>query len=242
MSKKVLIVLQTREISERRHQFLSITWYGWKCAHGSQLQSYGIRHAVFTVNNTGNGIYLLWTSFIYDLFCFVNFYKIFNFYNIVRSGKRKWKNNNKQIVVFKNVTHNISDYFRLTSVSIFSALYNKILWQEEKIQITHSHRYLWTGPSPLFLEHRFFFHVNNILQLSMYHWIQCNILQLSMYHWIQWYIESCKMLFTWKKISMFKKKEGGGALPTTTCGCGLFVFSLLVIRFYYIKLKIYWLM
>jgi hypothetical protein len=47
-------------------------------------------------------------------------------------------------------------------------------------------RYLWTGPSPLFLEHRFFFHVNNILQLSMY-------------HWIQWYIESCKMLFTWKK-------------------------------------------
>jgi hypothetical protein len=72
------------------------------------------------------------------------------------------------------------------------------------------HRYLWTGPSPLFLEHRFFFHVNNILQLSMYHWIQCNILQLSMYHWIQWYIESCKMLFTWKKISMFQEKGGGG--------------------------------
>jgi hypothetical protein len=24
---------------------------------------------------------------------------------------------------------------------------------------------------PLFLEHRFFFHVNNILQLSMYHWM-----------------------------------------------------------------------
>jgi hypothetical protein len=45
LSKKVLIVLQTREISERCH--LSITWYGWKCAHGSQLQS---RH-VFTVNN-----------------------------------------------------------------------------------------------------------------------------------------------------------------------------------------------
>jgi hypothetical protein len=51
MSKKVLIVLQTRKISERRHQCLSITWYGWKCAHGSQLQSYGTRH-VFTVNNT----------------------------------------------------------------------------------------------------------------------------------------------------------------------------------------------
>jgi hypothetical protein len=39
----------------------------------------------------GNGIYLLLTSFIYDKFCFVNFYKIFNFYNIVRNGKRKWK-------------------------------------------------------------------------------------------------------------------------------------------------------
>ena len=51
MSKKVLIVLQTREISERRDQCLSITWYGWKCAHGSQLQSYDTRH-VFTVNNT----------------------------------------------------------------------------------------------------------------------------------------------------------------------------------------------
>ena len=34
-----------------------------------------------------------------------------------------------------------------------------------------NHRYLWTGPSPLFLEHRFFFHVCNILQLSMYHWM-----------------------------------------------------------------------
>jgi hypothetical protein len=28
-------------------------------------------------------------------------------------------------------------------------------------------------------------------------------------------------------------------VSTSTCGCGLFVFSLLVIRFYYIKLKIY---
>ena len=27
--------------------------------------------------------------------------------------------NNNQIVLFKTVTHNISDYFRLTSVSIF---------------------------------------------------------------------------------------------------------------------------
>jgi len=51
MSKKVLIVLQTRELSERRHQCLSITWYGWKYAHGSQLQSYDTRR-VFTVNNT----------------------------------------------------------------------------------------------------------------------------------------------------------------------------------------------
>jgi len=34
------IVLQTREISERRHQCLSITWYGWKCAHESQLVSH----------------------------------------------------------------------------------------------------------------------------------------------------------------------------------------------------------
>ena len=59
--------------------------------------------------------------------------------------KTKVKTNNKQIVVFKNVTYNISDYFRLTSVNIFSTLYNKILWQEEKIQITH--RYLWRGPS-----------------------------------------------------------------------------------------------
>ena len=41
--------------------------------------------------------------------------------------KTKVKKNNKQIVVLKNVTHNISDYFRLTSVSIFSTLYNKIL-------------------------------------------------------------------------------------------------------------------
>jgi hypothetical protein len=41
--------------------------------------------------------------------------------------KESEKKNNKQIVVFKNVTHNISDYFRLTSLSIFSALYNKIL-------------------------------------------------------------------------------------------------------------------
>jgi hypothetical protein len=51
MSKKVLIVLQTREISERRHQCLSIAWCGWKCVYGSQLQSYGTRH-VFTVNDT----------------------------------------------------------------------------------------------------------------------------------------------------------------------------------------------
>jgi hypothetical protein len=58
--------------------------------------------------------------------------------------------NNKEIVVFKNVTNNISDYFRLTSVSIFSTLYDKILWQEEKIEITHRHRYLWTGPPLLF--------------------------------------------------------------------------------------------
>jgi hypothetical protein len=40
-----------------------------------------------------------------------------------------------------------------------------------------AHRYLWTGPyvAPLFLfffflyKHRLFFHINNILQLSMYH-------------------------------------------------------------------------
>ena len=37
---------------------------------------------------------------------------------------------------FETVTHNISDYFHLTSVSIFSTLFNKILSQEEKIQIT----------------------------------------------------------------------------------------------------------
>jgi ABC-type uncharacterized transport system permease subunit len=33
--------------------------------------------------------------------------------------EKESEKNNKQIVVFKNVTHNISDYFRLTSVSIF---------------------------------------------------------------------------------------------------------------------------
>jgi hypothetical protein len=33
------------------------------------------------------------------------------------------------------------------------------------------------------------------------------------------------------------QEKGGRVLPTITCG--LFVFSLLVIRFYYIKLKIY---
>jgi hypothetical protein len=36
------------------------------------------------------------TSFIYDKLgpdklCFVNFYKMLNFHNIVRNGKRKWK-------------------------------------------------------------------------------------------------------------------------------------------------------
>ena len=41
--------------------------------------------------------------------------------------EKESEKNNKQIVGFKNVTHNISDYFRLTSVSIFSTLYNKIL-------------------------------------------------------------------------------------------------------------------
>jgi hypothetical protein len=40
------------------------------------------------------------------------------------------KTNNEQIlVVFKNVTHNISDYFRLTSVSIFSTLCNPIVFR-----------------------------------------------------------------------------------------------------------------
>ena len=35
--------------------------------------------------------------------------------------------NNNQIVLFKTVTHNISDYFHLTSVSIFLTFDNKIL-------------------------------------------------------------------------------------------------------------------
>jgi hypothetical protein len=36
---------------------------------------------------------------------------------------------------------------------------------------------------------------------------------------LQWYIESCKMLFTWKKKSMFKKKGGGSCpqVPVTVC-------------------------
>ena len=46
MSKKVLIVLQTREISERRHQCLSIAWCGWKCVYGSQLQLYGTKRRI----------------------------------------------------------------------------------------------------------------------------------------------------------------------------------------------------
>ena len=56
-------------------------------------------------------------------------------------------------------------------------------------------------------------HVNNILQLSMYHWIQWYIESCKMLHWIQWYIESCKMLLTWKKIDV--QEKGGRDLPTS---------------------------
>jgi hypothetical protein len=51
------------------------------------------------------------TSFIDDELCFVNFYKMLNFHNIVRNCQWKTKVK-KNIILFKTVTHNISDYFR----------------------------------------------------------------------------------------------------------------------------------
>ena len=73
----------------------------------------------------------------------------------------------------------------------------------------------WQDPPPFFLNIDIFFHVNNILQLSMYHWIQWYIESCKMLHWIQWYIESCKMLLTWKKIDV--QEKGGRGLSTSTC-------------------------
>ena len=59
------------------------------------------------------------------------------------------------------------------------------VWTFQNINFNTEHRYVWTGPyvaplfflflfrccppPPFFFEHRFFFHINNILQLSMYH-------------------------------------------------------------------------
>ena len=85
-----------------------------------------------------------------------------------------------------------------------TVLYNdySLLWHWTLMYVTYMenayqcHRYVWTGPCVFFVFFfwtSIFFHINNILQLSMYH---CK-LQIVVYM---------------KKKSMFQKKRGGGHL------------------------------
>ena len=83
---------------------------------------------VLTVNNTKVTAFTYYRHHLFMInFVLSTFTRYLIFTTLYAVEKESEKKNNKQIVVFKNVTHNISDYFRLTSVSIFSALYNKIL-------------------------------------------------------------------------------------------------------------------
>ena len=56
----------------------------------------------------GNAIYLLQTSVGYDKYFIFDFYKMLYFHNIARINvKRKYKNENNQIVLLKILKHNI---------------------------------------------------------------------------------------------------------------------------------------
>ena len=60
------------------------------------------------------------------------FHNIDNLYVMENESEKS----NNQIVLFKTIKYNISDYSHLTYVSIFLILYNKLLKQEKKIRIT----------------------------------------------------------------------------------------------------------
>jgi hypothetical protein len=83
----------------------------------------------------GNGICLLqtslnWINIIFSIFTRCCIFTLL--YVMENESEKSWNN---QIVLLKILKHNISDFFQ-SYISLFLTLYNKILNQEGKMQMT----------------------------------------------------------------------------------------------------------